>query len=415
MSWNDLDNLRLAWHRLVRAQNVPYKSLQRLEFDAFAWTLDSNIRLLADELRDGDYDPSRPSRFYIPKSSGTTRPITLLCIQDAVVYQAMGNVVARAAHRKLEQLYDKSTFSNQLNKKISPYFFKPWQDGYGKFESSQYLLLQQGYRWVAEFDFASFYDVVGHRQLLDVLRSLGVDQDMLRYLETCLETWTDEDPKLTRGHGIPQGPPSSDLLAECLLVGLDESMSSRADIAYRRYLDDIRLFAKSEKPVQRALIDLDLYSKQLGLVPQITKRRVAKVDDPSGLAGGASRVEEGEMPTAVSSRVQRTLRRQFLACFNRRGELLSSRGTKSNIRYTLFRLSPDGRLLPKVLRLLAQNPEFSDPVNAYLRRFEPETRITELLFDFLETGPLYDWQTARSLETLILFDPGGQYTSRPTS
>ena len=211
--WRFRKSIRLAWQRVVTGQNISYKSLQRIEIDAFAWAEDANIQLLADELRDGDYEPSRPSRFYVPKSSGTTRPITLLTILDCIVYQALGNQLASVIADRLQPLYGRVTFSNRLNASSSIYFFKPWKKSYELFENAQIAAYLKGDHWVTEFDFASFYDVVDHRQLSDTLAGLGVHEDVLGELRRYLEAWTDEDPAFTRGHGLPQGPHTSDLLA----------------------------------------------------------------------------------------------------------------------------------------------------------------------------------------------------------
>ena len=408
--WYSARNLKLAWERVVTGQNVYYKNLQRLEIDAFAWAESANLELLASELRVGDFAPSRPSKFYMPKANGTTRPVTLLTIQDSIVYQALGNIVARIVGPVLRPLYGKVTFSNRLNMPPSIYFFGRWQEGYRMFQEAQKTAFTDGFHWLAEFDFASFYDIVGHRQLLDTLAGFGLHEDMLRDVQHCLETWTDEDPGVTRGHGVPQGPLTSALLAECFLHDMDKDMANLGDVRYFRYVDDIRILAQDEKPLERSLERLDLLSKRLGLVPQITKRKITKVTDTGELlAGDESVPPQGVSPLMLLVSYQRRLRKHFLSCFHRNGHLRDSPGTAATVRFVLFRMRPDRRLLSKVFHLIGRHPELSDPANAYLQRFGQHRAIGDFLFKVLETDPPYDWRTARCLETLIMATPKGEH------
>jgi hypothetical protein len=142
-----------------------------------------------------------------------------------------------------------------------------------------------------------------------------------------------EDENITRGHGIPQGPLTSNLLAECFLHSLDNQMISLPNIRYLRYVGDIKIFAQDEKPLQSALVTLDLISKRLGLVPQPTKQRILEINhigdflrtDPSRLP------DEPLMPILSHQPAlrQRRLRRQFISCFTREGDLKCSSETSS--------------------------------------------------------------------------------------
>lgn len=365
-------------------------------------------------LRDNEFTAARPSKFYLPKASGTTRPITLLTIQDSILYQAFGNVIGRAVRPVLRPAYNKTTFSNQLNDSSSIYFFKPWKDSYKSYVDAQKEAYSKGLKWVAEFDFASFYDVVGHKQLFELLSALGIHDDLLRDLQQCLEVWTEESEDITRGHGIPQGPLTSNLLAECFLHNLDKEMAELPDTQYLRYVDDIKIFAESQKPLQAALVKLDLLSKRLGLIPQITKERILEITDIgnfvlSSTSGGVEEPPFAVLTDSIRAR-QRRIRRQFQMCFSRKGELKSSQEAARTIRFTLFNLRQDKRLLPRLRHLVYEHPEFSDPTNAYLRRFgEHDGDVANLLFGFLESEPLHDWHIARCLETLIIIDLVGQY------
>ena len=364
-------------------------------------------------MNNNGFTPTRPSRFYFPKADGFTRPITLLTIQDTVTYQAWGNEIGRIALPILKPNYNQATFSNRLNPLNIRYFFLRWQTGYQRYLRSQRMAFDIGFRWMAELDFASYYDLISHRQLIDLLASWGIHEDILKDLQNGLETWTDDSGSVVRGHGIPQGPITSDLLAECFLHLLDSEMTQASNIVYFRYVDDIRIMANNQKDLEEAMLLLDVCSKRLGLVLQTSKKRILLLDDTD------ARTLENFRPSQTTgdddidgsdSSNQGWIRRQFLDCFTRNGKIKDEKHVPAALRFSLFRLKADLRLLPKVFELVINNAELTEAINRYLRRFRENTRVIDFLFDYLENGATHDWHRARCLETLILSQPSGQIT-----
>ena len=58
---------------------------------------------------------------------------------------------------------------------------------------------------------------------------------------------------------------ASDFLAECILLDIDEKMTEK--YAYYRYVDDVRILGKTELEVRQALVELDIFCKSKGLIP----------------------------------------------------------------------------------------------------------------------------------------------------
>src|SRR4029077_6615648 len=98
-------------------------------------------------------------------------------------------------------------------------------------------------------------------------------------LARCLNTWTSTKGTIYHNHGIPQGPLSSGLLSEVVLQHFDQNHRAPATVKYFRYVDDIRLFAKSMADLRRVVTWLDMLSKDVGLFPQSSKINLHEVTD----------------------------------------------------------------------------------------------------------------------------------------
>ena len=233
--------------------------------------------------------PSHASKVMIPKASGTLRPITLLTVEDQVVYQAIVNVIADILKPRTKRRY-RSVFAHLYGGKSSRFFYL----------RSQYLYRQMGVRpsrrlmpavsgLLRRSILRRFITSIDHHVLRHFLIEIGVDDDVLRLLMDCLEkwtssTWSNGPTAIYHRHGIPQGPLSSGMLSEVVLQHIDaagERGEARNTTRYLRYVDDIRILAKSEDHLRRKLIALDLASKEIGLFPQSSKINIREVKDPA--------------------------------------------------------------------------------------------------------------------------------------
>src|SRR5205085_1582102 len=124
-----------------------------------------------------------------------------------------------------------------------------------------------------------FYDSLDHGVLCYFLKELGFDEDFTKLLTTCLSRWTSAQGKIFHNHGIPQGPLSSGLLAEVVLQYFDRNHRAPATVRYLRYVDDIRLYARSLFDLRRMVTWLDYLSKEVGLFPQANKIETYRVTD----------------------------------------------------------------------------------------------------------------------------------------
>jgi hypothetical protein len=274
-----------------------YKSYFRDSYEAFAIASDTHLKWIRHEGLRERYQVTHASKVLIPKASGTLRPITLLTVEDQIVYQACVGLIAEALKKRTTQRYETRVFAHLYAGKSSPFFYKKWQTSYRKFGNRIKNAHSQGFEFIADFDLTAFYDSIGHRVLRYFLKKIGIDEDTTDFLLECLSvrtssTWSTGPENIYHGHGIPQGPLSSGMLSEAVLVHLDAAGEQGSKTVYLRYVDDIKILAKTEVDLRRKLIKLDIAAKEIGLFPQTSKINIRKIIDPAEEIKSISRPPE---------------------------------------------------------------------------------------------------------------------------
>ncbi|MGA8849253.1 MAG: reverse transcriptase domain-containing protein [Dehalococcoidia bacterium] len=396
-----LNNIRLAWIRTLSGENTDYRNLQRIEIESFGWAEDDNLIHLQREFSGNTFSPSKATKIYIPKPSGALRPITVLRIRDTIIYQAMANVIAEKARRRLSKYYSKSVFSNLLTSTGYPYFYRQWKYGRNKLDSARKQAFNQGLKWIGELDLASFYDVIDHELLKSAISEFYNDDEVLQVLFWCLSEWTAHPKGLKHGHGIPQGPLPSSFMAECVLHLLDRRMRKLSNSVYFRYVDDITVMSTNEKDATKVLAHIEVYCRELGLVPQLKSPVRKPIDIEDLMFPEPSPTQSSPYYPAKVSRKQNDLSRKiFLSCFENNRLNKADEQLTIKLNYSLFRMNPDRRILKKVLGLLYTLPSVAEAVNFYLRKYGADSHICNYLFAYINSEPIYDFVSAQCLVTI---------------
>ena len=124
-----LDNFRLAWERVVRGSNAQYKRFFAHLFPSYNIASDTILRDLIARVRRGHYEPSPAVTVYFPKPTRILRPITLISLNDQVVYQAIANFVANRFFRSLRPNYGVKVFGALFARKQKPIFLQALEKG----------------------------------------------------------------------------------------------------------------------------------------------------------------------------------------------------------------------------------------------------------------------------------------------
>lgn len=284
----NIENLRLAYYRIVCWPERLVKD--RFGIHAFGAQLDKNLKQLSSKLISGEYSPQRGFKYYEPKSSGTQRTKTLLMIEDALVYQAIANIIASRNYDILAE-HDDFVFGSVLMPDTKPgiellqqenpkyFFFKFWKSLFIRFKDSVIKAIEQDKATHKfETDITGFFDSIPHYNLLLTLSThFNVEDEILDILSVCLNAWSGTKESSTPGVGIPQGPQPSYLLANLLLYPLDKQLISEA-FKYYRYMDDIKIYGYSESELRNVLVLIDNYLKGHGLSINSKKTGITSID-----------------------------------------------------------------------------------------------------------------------------------------
>ncbi len=381
-------NLELAWARMSTGRNLQHKRMFRHLYNAYEPGRRPNLALLHEKLK-GGWKATSPIRVYMPKTSGLLRPLTLLSLDDQIVLQAIANQIADQLGERRKAVERKVVFSNCLNHAPDSIFFlQDWRSTYHGFSDRLSRHLSAGNRWIAHFDLAAFYETISHRALQSIVSPAGGNSEIWEQIRNWFCVWTSAPGGVRVDHGIPQGPIASDFIAEAFLLPLDEAML-KARIPYIRYVDDIRVLAKTEDQVRRAAIILETQCRRWSLIPQSSKFVVSHANSLAEALG--------TLPSIVES-TGRELDEEPLGELNAVSifrSALSGRPSrvtdKSRLRYVLYRSGPSRKILSLTLKMLPHHPEHIDAFSAFFQNYAKSPAIMRSIKAQLQAGVLYDY------------------------
>lgn len=236
--------------------------------------------------------------------------------------------------------------------------------------------------WVADFDLAAFYETISHDLLLRVAYPRHSSTEDITLILDWLRLWGSPKTSVRHGHGIPQGPIASDFLAECFLLPVDKALGY--DASYVRFVDDVRLFGRTEDEVRALAIRLEFLCRERGLIPQVGKfaiKRAHSVRDALGMLPSISDPNDSNVSPRISGNTAVAL---FKSSLEGRTHRIVD---KTRARYALYRSEPTPRILTYALRLWPRHPEHTDAFVQFLSQYAGNKRIRDSLCRILQSTP----------------------------
>ena len=389
------DNIARAWRWIKSNNDRRYKGCCRRLYSAYAVAEDKLLPHLRDRIRRGTYAPVNATKIYSPKASGILRPLSILSVEDQIAYQAAVNVVADRLYRRVRKRYYHEVFGHLYAGKSSIWFYRKWQKGYAEFNKAAREAFAEGLKYTASFDLTACYDSMDHGVLRHFLQQIGCDKEFAERLTDWLTVWTATDHGIYHHHGIPQGPLSSGLLSEVVLQHFDDNRRREKTVRYMRYVDDIRLFAKSEDELRQMLVRLDKLSKDIGLFPQSSKIAIHKVSDIEEELKSVSHPTEPSVKTKPVD--QKKLRKRLIKLSPRFKVKDSTR-----FRYLIAHADPNSDLAKRMWKIYEHSPDYFTTLSGLLSKYDklPKT-LAKRLVQEIKSHKLYEAVNAAFVKTAL--------------
>ena len=230
------------------------------------------------------YTPSAVAKhFTIPKSGYSTRPSIEVSFIDRIIYQAYIDKLAE----NLDLSLDRKVYSFRYNsgKGNDVYMFHYSIEQWKKYIYQTKSVLTKNKPFLVVADITNFFENINIKLLIKYLKELIHDYDnetfekknnldkIVDNLNELIVNWND---KLVNSEfGIPQNRDASSFLANLFLNKLDNIMiDSNSHSDYYRYMDDIRIVCKTKSEAIKAIYDLSVAMRDLGLNLNSSKTKI---------------------------------------------------------------------------------------------------------------------------------------------
>jgi group II intron reverse transcriptase/maturase len=262
--------LREAWRRTRKDGAAGVDGQTAAEYEE---NLRDNLWSLLNRAKSGRYKAPPVRRVHIPKGRDKTRPIGIPTIED--------RVLQRAVLMALEPIYEQAFLPCSFG-------FRPGRSAHDALDALWQGTMEWGGGWLLEVDIQSFFDVLDHRHLREMLRHRVRDGVLLRLIGKWLKAGVLEDRAISRSSsGTPQGGVISPLLANVYLHEvLDKWMMDsvaprlRGPVRLVRYADDFVLLFRNKGDAQRVFAELYGRFEEYGLKLHPEKTRLIEFRQP---------------------------------------------------------------------------------------------------------------------------------------
>lgn len=295
--------MRVGWY-LAQADSRDDFITDPVGHADFASNLDERLRYVVEQVQTLRYRPRHLLDIDIPKSGLSVRPGNVLPIEEASLLHAIVYLLAPLLDKRLkpsvysyrlhpdwntkvknrDSLFQQAPIDFPFLKRatlrsISP--FEAWYELWPDFEAQAIKAhTEEGYTHLTKTDITAYFENIDLRLLESQIRTLlkREEEKILQVLFRVLEGWTRVTSAGTPiGRGIPQGNEISSFLANLYLVHLDRELTrfcQRRDAKWFRYVDDVKVFTKSERDAREAVFVINNALRALHLNLQGSKTEI---------------------------------------------------------------------------------------------------------------------------------------------
>lgn len=377
-----------------------------LRFSYFSLNKKEILKEIYKKIENGKYEVKSLLTIDVPKGNFTIRPMARPEIQDWIIYQAIIDYLISKIINKVS----KRTFSI-LN------FKKPKKkiDAWKKFEENNYLLFKSGYCFVVSTDISGYFENIDlnelRKKLINYVNQNDKEaKDIINFLfNNILMPWSFGRIK---GFGLPQGPTASSFLGDVYLDNVDREME--IEKGYFRYMDDIRIWCKSEIEAKKSLIKIIKSLRKYKLNINSKKTKILKNEEIEKELFDSKKPILDSIQAAFDSKNLERIKAVTPILINdifKGGFSDKNPFNKRHINFAIFRLSVlkmsginfnEKNVVDLILKNFINKPEHANNFCSFLVLYPKEKIIINSLIKFLfSKNNIYEWQELHVLRALL--------------
>ena len=235
-------------------------------WQAYGEDLREKLTELHGRIHKGSYRARPARRTYIPKPDGSERALSILCLEDKIVQQAVVYL--------LEAIYEEDFIGFS-------YGFRPGRGPHDALDALHTGIYRKRVNWVLDADVQGFFDAMSWNWTLRFLEHRIADKRILRLIQKWLKVGIREGDQTIRSErGAPQGSVISPILANVYLHYVFDlwahawRQKAAGDVVIIRYADDVLIGFQHEGEARAFLQDLQERMGKFELALHPTKTRL---------------------------------------------------------------------------------------------------------------------------------------------
>ncbi|WP_066909103.1 CRISPR-associated endonuclease Cas1 [Millisia brevis] len=256
----DRDRLEQAWEYIE--QRDEHRDVQSEAVARFAQSSADRLDAIHVELVGGTYQPLPLTRVAIPKSDGSERLLAIPAVRDRVVERSVLSVVGGYADRYLG---------------VASYAYR---EGIGVVDAVEAVarLRDEGLGWVLHADIDNCFDTIPRQSAVRALLAMLPDSSLDALIRALSERPVATGRGLIETSGVSQGAALSPLLANIVLVALDDALMDHG-FPVVRYADDFVVAGRSRDAMWEAKRVATAALEGIGMQLGDDKTEVMSFDD----------------------------------------------------------------------------------------------------------------------------------------
>jgi hypothetical protein len=377
-----------------------------LRFSYFSLNNKDVLGELSKNIKNGEYEVKPLLTIDVPKGNFTIRPMARPEIQDWIIYQALIDYLVPQIINKVS----KRSFSI-LNFKNPKSRIDPWK----KFDEKNRQLYQSGYLFVVSTDISAYFENIDLNELRKKLvnhisSNNGRAKEIIDFLfNKFLIPWSSGRVK---GFGLPQGPTASTFLGDVYLDNIDREMENEK--GYLRYMDDIRIWCKSEVEAKKALIKIIKSLRKYKLNINAKKTKILKYkeiekelfDPKKSILDSVQDAFNSKNIAKIQTIIPILVNDIFKGGFSDKNPFDKRHINFANFRLSLLKMSgvdfDDKTVINLIIQNFTNKPQHADDFCSFLALYPRNEKIANFLLKFLFSKEnIYEWQELHVLRALL--------------